>query len=399
MEEARLSQQKLVADLAPLTQTQGGEEAPVAGLHSLWLVNRLVVTATPEVIERLVDREDVEAIRLARAVRLVEPARERGPAPDDAGAGRGKTTYGLAKIRAPQAWSELAINGSGVVVGHLDTGVYARHKDLANKIVKFKDFFGHDQEEAFDGMGHGTHTAGTIVGGNASGKAIGVAPGAKLIVGRIFNAQGVTTDAIVLRAMNWVADPDGDPQTADGPRLVSNSWGGPQESETPGGELWDAVQRWVDLGILPVFAAGNSGPRGKVGTPAAYPHALAVGSTNWFNWASLFSSRGPSRWDGAELTKPDVCAPGSSVESAKDRGGYTTMSGTSMACPHAAGVAALMYQANPNLTVPQAVEIMRSTAKDLGSNGKDNTYGWGLLDAVKAVDRARALATFERASE
>lgn len=387
-QEARASQASLIEHLSH--QNVGATPA-VAEIHPLWLVNRIVVTGTPEALRALEGRSDVKSIRKPVPFKIVRPRQVAGKAPAEMEKG---ATYGLEKLQVPEAWKKFGVSGQGVVVGHLDTGVYSIHPDIEGKVIKFKDFFGSDQTTAFDGGGHGTHTAGTIVGGATSGKAVGVAPNARLIVGRIFNAGGATTDAIILRAMNWVADPDGNPQTADGPRLVSNSWGGETSSQVSGDDLWLASARWAELGILPVFAAGNSGPKGKVGVPGGYPHCLAVGSTNWFSWASYFSSRGPSKWDGVEYTKPDVAAPGSGVYSLKDKGGYTTMDGTSMACPHVAGVAALMYEANPNLKVSQVVDILRGTAKDLGTAGKDNTYGWGLVDAVKAVERAKALAAF-----
>jgi subtilisin family serine protease len=384
MDQARRSQKKLLADLNPLTI--GSDAAAVKEFHSIWIVNRVIVTATREVIDQIAKRSDVVSVRPAQTIPLVKPVATDATAAE----------YGVDKVRAPEVWSKHSIDGSGVLVGHLDTGVYVQHPDLAGKVAKFKDFFGSTASESFDGQGHGTHTAGTIVGGSASGKAIGVAPGAKLIVGRIFNNSGSTTDDVILLAMNWIADPDGNPQTADAPRLVSCSWGGPKSGDTSGGDLWTAAQHWVDLEILPVFAAGNSGPGAKtVGTPGAFPHVLAVGATNATDAIASFSSRGPARWDGTDYIKPDVSAPGSNIKSAKDNGGYTTMSGTSMACPTTAGVVALVIQANPALKVKQLVDIMRSTAKDLGAAGQDNNFGWGLIDAVKAVEKAKSLAAFD----
>ena len=386
MEDAKLSQAKILTDLQPLTL---GGEAEVSELYPLWLVNRIVVTATDDVIAKLSKRSDVASVRLPKTMKLIDAV----AIGNDQAPKFGKYTYGLKNLRVPEAWEKFNVDGSGIVVGHIDTGVCSIHPDLAGKIIKFKDFHGHEHATGFDGNGHGTHTAGTIVGGNAGGKHIGVAPGAKLICGRIFDEGGTTTDAIILRAMNWIADPDGDPNTNDGPRLVSNSWGGEQESEHSGDDLWQAVQHWVDLGILPVFAAGNSGPKGKVGTPGGYPMSFCVGSTNWMNWVSSFSSRGPITWDGVQYIKPDVAAPGSGVESAKDKGGYVTMDGTSMATPHVAGVCALVLQANPALTPAQVVDIVRSTAKDISTPGHDNNTGWGLVDAYRAVEKAKAFKT------
>jgi subtilisin family serine protease len=392
MDEATRSQAHLVAEL----QTLAGQRGPttVSEVHPLWIVNRVIVTATPETIDRITRRPDVAAVQPAQVVRLVRPVDSGGPAAD-----AGAAEYGIVKVRAPEVWSQHGFDGKGVLVGHLDTGADSRHPELKGKIAAFKDFFS-AASESLDGQGHGTHTAGTIAGGALSGKAIGVAPGVRLIVGRIFNNSGETTDAVILKAMNWIADPDGNPGTADAPRLVSCSWGGDKTNDTPGDPLWKAAQHWVDLDILPVFAAGNSGPGPRtVGAPAAFPHCLAIGATNQDDGIAGFSSRGPVKWDGVDHITPDVCAPGSRTVSAKDGGGYTTHSGTSMACPHAAGVVALVLQANPSLKPKQIVDILRSTASKIGGAEPGNTFGWGRIDALKAVEKARALALFTRAGE
>lgn len=388
-DEADRSQANLLEDLKARVGDRG--EVGVLEFHPLWIVNRVIVTATPAEIARIARRPDVVSVRAAKEVHLVQPK--------DAGDAGRPAEYGLAKIRAPEVWAKYAIDGKGVLVGHLDTGIDAGHPDLRGKVAAFKDF-GSTSPSPIDGQGHGTHTAGTIAGGAASGQAIGVAPGARLVVGRIFNNSGSTTDAVILRGMNWIADPDGNPRTADAPRLVSCSWGGQQESTASGGELWAAARHWLDLDILPVFAAGNSGPKERtVGTPGGYPHCFAIGATNSDDGIASFSSRGPIKWDGVDHVKPNVCAPGARIVSAKDGGGYVTHSGTSMACPHAAGVGALMLQANPNLKSTQLVSILCSTATALGGATPSNTFGWGRIDALNAVEKARALAAFERVGE
>jgi subtilisin family serine protease len=266
-------------------------------------------------------------------------------------------------------------------VGHLDTGVFGEHPALAGKILAFKDFTPEAKPEAFDGQGHGSHTAGTIVGGEG----VGVAPAARLIVARVFDTKGGTTTEILLSAMQWVVDPDGNPETKDGPRLVSNSWGSNNSTDKV---FWDVVQSWVDLDILPVFAAGNNGMwGGKVGTPAAFPHSWAVAATTSSDSLAYFSSQGPVAWDGSPLMKPDIAAPGDRIVSCSHNGGMVSNSGTSMACPGVAGVAALMYQADPALTIEQIRLISEETAKDLGTVGKDGKFGSGLIDAYAAVAR------------
>src|SRR5205823_3235257 len=121
-----------------------------------------------------------------------------------------------------------------------------------------------------------------------------------------------------------------------------------------------------------------------VGIPGGYPVAFAAGATDTGDGIASFSSRGPITWDGTELIKPDVSAPGHNVISCKDGGGYRSMSGTSMACPHVSGLVALMVQGNPSLKVDEIETILRESAIDLGAPGNDNDFGRGRIDARKA---------------
>jgi len=178
-------------------------------------------------------------------------------------------------------------------------------------------------------------------------------------------------------------DPDGDPATNDAPRVVNNSWGSANVSDRL---FWDVVANWGKVGIVPVFAAGNNGyDGGKVGVPANFPHAFAVGAIDNNDGLAWFSSTGPAKWDGKTYVKPDVAAPGTGIVSAGHRGGWVKMSGTSMAAPHAAGLFALMLQANPRLPVTDLVRIARETAVDIAPPGPDNQCGAGRIDAWAAV--------------
>ncbi|MBX9768738.1 MAG: S8 family serine peptidase, partial [Bdellovibrionales bacterium] len=249
-----------------------------------------------------------------------------------------------------------------------------------------------------DGHGHGTHVAGTISGQNASGTHIGVAPGVKLIIGRILDDNGSGTWAGILEGMQWIADPDGDPKTDDAPRLVSNSWGGGAASATKNPEdeaLCKATIGWEKLGILPVFAAGNSGPKPKtVLLPGACPNVLTIGATDSADVIASFSSRGPVVWKSGTFVKPDMVAPGVKVKSSIPKGQYAEWSGTSMATPHVAGVAALLYQVKPNMTVTEAKKYLTESAdaKPVNPLDPNNEYGSGRLNALKAVTMAASAA-------
>ena len=185
-------------------------------------------------------------------------------------------------------------------------------------------------------------------------------------------------------------DPDGDPATADYPTVISNSWVSPAATDT-----WflPMVRAWRALGIVPVFAAGNVGGAGTVGSPASYSESVAVGAVADDKTLADFSSQGPITWNdvngegfapGTVVGKPDLVAPGEFVMSSVP-GGYATMSGTSMAAPHVAGAVALLRQADPAMTVDQVIATLKATAHDLGPAGPDNQFGAGLVDVFAAV--------------
>lgn len=346
-----------------------------------WAANAVSAQVDKKMLARLSGRDDIAQITLDRVIMFEEPPRVEEEILDG-----DEWTYGLEKLGVPEVRQAYNLTGEGITVAVLDTGIDASHPDLAGKVVAWKDWAG-DSEEPKDAHGHGTHCAGTIAGGADSGRAIGVAPDAKLVIGRIFGDNGGATLSGILGAMNWVTDPDGDSETNDAPQLVSNSWGGRQGNMEQEQAMWNLVKTWRSLNIVPVFAAGNSGPWPKtIGTPGGYPHSFAVGATNGSDKAAYFSSRGPIKWEDVEYTKPDISAPGVGVLSAKPGGGYQKMSGTSMACPHVAGLIALMLQANPGLSVKEVEDILKQTSVDLGKNGVDNTYGHGRADIKSAID-------------
>jgi subtilisin family serine protease len=373
---------------AASTQDQVADD--VSGpVRRFWLVNALAARATPAEVRALAEDPAVERVDLDAPVRVSDdPATDATPFPD-AGAG----DWGLDAIGARSVWSAYGLTGAGVRVGSIDTGVNAAHPDLAGKVVGWRDFV-NGRAAPYDDNGHGTHTVGTMVGGSAGGSPIGVAPGARVVVAKAMNANGVGAGSNLLAAAQWMTDPDGNPATADYPSVVNNSW-----STGDANDPWfhAMVRQWVALGIVPVFAAGNSGPgAGTVGSPASYPESVAVGAVDQASAVASFSARGPVVWRdldgggpaaGTLLTKPDVVAPGVAITSSVGTG-YLAYSGTSMASPHVAGLVALMRQAAPDLAVASVEDIIRSSARDLGAPGADGTSGAGLVSAPAAVAAA-----------
>ncbi len=365
----------------------------------LWVVNGMLIRTRAKDIAKLANLPGVKAIFHNREIHLIDSA-DRGFVHPRQLEGA-EYTYGLKLMGIDQVREKQPqITGKGVRVGILDTGIDAEHPDLKGKTVGWKDFSGGKKTNPYDDHSHGTHVAGTIAGGQASGTAIGVAPEASLVVGKIFTGGGSTTLDAILQAMQWIADPDGDVNTKDAPRLVSNSWGGggPSSSADPAQDvLCKAVDNWVKAGILPIFANGNSGPRAStVGIPGACPSALGIGATNQSDSVTSFSSRGPAVWKTGSLLKPEISAPGADVVSSVPGGKWKAMSGTSMATPHTAGLATLLFQAVPNALAEDVANVMMKTAKDLGASGNDNDSGAGRIDALKALAPALGNSRTER---
>ena len=381
-------------------ETQGPVRAYLAQEQSLgkvarytpyWIFNGLAVTAQRRVILALAARPDVEIVRADHVRYLPDGWANGGLEYWKIGSPFQPSNlqlpeWNISRVRADRVWDALGIDGDGVVVANMDTGVDFQHPALLTRYRGYdpKGLYNHADNwfcatnEGYtypgDGYGHGTHTMGTIVGGDG----IGVAPGAQWIAVKIFNNSGYAYDSWIHAGFQWLLAPNGDPDLA--PDVVSNSWGS-QDGTT---EVFRPdVQALVTAGIVPIFSAGNSGPGSNtVNSPASFPEAIAVGATDSDDVIAGFSSRGPSPW--GEI-KPEVSAPGVNVRSSVPGGGYSTKSGTSMAAPHVAGIVALMLQANPGLTITQIEQALTSTATPLGSPHPNNDYGWGLVDAYNAV--------------
>jgi len=348
----------------------------------LWLVNAVALQAQPAEILRLARDPAVASIEYDRRVQLLDATSnadsDKPPGLFDRG------DWGLAAIRAPAVWRDYGLDGSGVRVGSIDTGVDADHPDLAGKVVAWRDFV-NGRPAPYDDQGHGTHTIGTMVGGAAGGAPIGVAPGAGVVVAKALDKDGGATLSTLLAAAQWIVDPDENPLTADFPTVVNASWGTPTG---PSGEaLRPLIRRWRDLGIVPVFAAGNTGPRGSVAAPAAYPETLAVGALGPRGRVAAFSSRGAAAGTGMEpkTLKPDLSAPGVEVVSSAPGGAWVSHGGTSMAAPHVAGAVALLRQADPDISADAIETILRRTARDVEPARPDRMSGAGGLDAHAAV--------------
>ncbi|HZI70947.1 MAG TPA: S8 family serine peptidase [Nitrososphaeraceae archaeon] len=289
----------------------------------------------------------------------------------------GSMTWGCQRLGLDKIWSQ-GLTGKGVRVGHLDTGVDAKHEALRGKIKGFIDTDPNTgdiipdprspEDAAYDSDEHGTHTAGTICGGLANGMAIGVAPNCDLFSGLVI--EGGKVEFRVLRGMEWCIE--------NHVRILSMSLG--LRGYTP---VWlEIVRRLRQNGVLPVFAIGNEGP-GTSRSPGNYVEPISVGAMDSNDHVADFSSS--VKFDRQEEPyEPEVVAPGVNVISAKPGGGVQAMDGTSMATPHAAGVAAILFQFQPTATLEQIEKALQDTCRPLTGESKIR-YGYGSIDVQAAM--------------
>ncbi|TDE10097.1 carboxypeptidase regulatory-like domain-containing protein [Jiangella asiatica] len=370
-------------------------DAAATAVTPYWIFNGVAATIDAGTLRALERHPDVASVGLDEVITLEEPIEPEPGEPL-------LPSWSLESINAPDVWGDYGVRGEGVVVGIMDGGADGGHPALAaswrgttgDPASSWYAPTGENYPAPGDGDGHGTHVTGSIVG-TAPGELTGVAPGAQWIAAKIFRDSGSSTESIIHDGFQWMLAPGGDPAAA--PDVVNNSWGSDAGAATT---FWDDVAAWEAAGIVPVFANGNNGPApGTVGSPASFPNAIGIGATDVNDLIAGFSSRGPAVWDGERVRKPQVSAPGHQIRSTWPRqlseDGYNTISGTSMAAPHATGVVALMLSANPDLTIDEIRTVLEETARTephMGELPNDN-YGTGIVDAYAAVTRAAYAGT------
>jgi thermitase len=273
--------------------------------------------------------------------------------------------WGPAKIQADFAWN-TTMGSASIIVAVIDTGVDWSHPDLAPNYVPLGYDWVNNSPDPMDDNGHGTHVSGIIAA--AINNSVGIAglANVRIMAEKVLGKDGSGTSSDVAQGIIHAVN--------SGAKIINLSLGATFPSEV----LYEAVRYAFEHGVLVVASAGNSASSVKE-YPAGYDEVVAVSATTMSDTLASFSNYG--NWI-------DVAAPGVHIYSTMIRDSYVYLSGTSMASPHAAGVAALIWSRFPNMTRDQVWAQLQYTADDLGAPGFDIYYGFGRINAKKAVEQA-----------
>lgn len=400
-EQTRISQGKLLEKLSKKSGDELGQ------LFSYWIVNLMILNASPEVIQEIASSPEVMHVdiiegRFEAHEPIIQDFSAKTATPNGC-------EPGLKAINAPAMW-QLGYTGRGRVGYNYDTGVWPNHPAFKDRFMA--NFYPMDQcwygffSETPNGnvSDHGTHTLGTTAGlDRATNDTIGVAFGSYWIANDFVTSTvaGLPPLVDMIGAFQWALNPDGDVSTThDIPDVINNSWRWYDIGDTVhcGGFIVNLMNAIEAAGIANVFSGGNFGPSN---TTISSPQRINTSKVNTFSVGSVdgnqsfpypisaFSSRGPTQCPGSGSLSihPEVVAPGQNVRSAWGSDSYNTISGTSMAAPHVSGAILLLKEAFPSLSGDVLLDALYSTAVDMGSVGEDNTFGRGLIDVHAAYQQ------------
>ncbi|MBF0370156.1 MAG: S8 family serine peptidase [Magnetococcales bacterium] len=392
--EAGLVAKALERTLQPLTK--GGK---IPSPQRFWSSRAMPLRLMRDELSRLPKEvENIQAIHLNRrlSVPRIMETKALGIETDSILS----STWGLDQMNALAAWGTYGSKGKGVTIGLLDTGVDASHPDLKDKVAHWAEFNSMGEEipgsQPRDSDIHGTHCAGTLVGGNQSGRYIGVAPEAKLAAALVLDGEVGGTDAQVLAGIDWAME--------KGVDVISMSLGALDMDPVTPSTYTEAMLTCLQAGIPVVAAIGNEGEQTS-GAPGSDPFVFAVGATDPQDRVAGFSGGRTqiiyqSNYINPAVlplpySKPELTAPGVSVRSSVPGGGYSFLNGTSMATPHVAGAIALLLSATTIRNKEHGADLaylikdlIMGSLEDMGESGQDHRYGFGRLDILRAIDFA-----------
>ncbi len=380
------SQEPLIREL----QSELGSEINIG--EQFWIKNSFRLSGKPRTIKRIARKKDIKKISRNGGIRMFDslPVELSGPPPVG-------VPVNVTQVVSQRCW-DVGVTGQDIIIGHTDTGVDYNHPALSNSFSGYWFDAVNGGPRPYDDHGHGTHTIGTVLGGDGNGLFpydIGVAPEAKWVGVKVMNQDGKGTYEQCLKGLQYLAELKAEVDI----KVVLGSWSVENRKEDL---FYDISKIFLSLDILPIFAVGNSGPSlGTAEVPANYPTVLAVGAVDQNDQVATFSSRGPApdleAWNLSDFwldttwqfTKPDMSAPGIAVLSSTPDGKYALWNGSSMAAPHVAGAAALLISHDRSLTPYDVYDLLAIGA---GSNFMpDNEVGWGVInvwDSLVVLDPA-----------
>lgn len=390
----------------------------VENIHSNWIANMIACEATQTAINDIASRNDVEIIGFNADKNWIPDGEVGSPVPSTR-----EITQNVTQVNADKVWG-MGYTGLGVVVAVIDTGVNYNHVDVADHLWDGGEEFPHHgydvinhDNDPMDDMGHGSHCAGTVCGDGKAGRQTGMAPDATLMCVKCLDASGNGNATNISDGIQWAVE--------HGCNLFSMSLGIPNSTVSERTLLRHTCENALAAGVVAAIAAGNEGDMpwmypvpnnvrvpgscpppyidpDQAENPGALSCSVCIGAVDYNDNAAYFTSNGPVTWTNTEfgdyaynpgigLIRPDVCAPGVDIISLNyaTNNGYTSMSGTSMATPCAAGVMCLLLSKNINTTPADICRILEETALPK-SETKSNIYGFGRIDALAAIEQIQA---------
>lgn len=331
-------------------------------IHKLDIVNSVSAELPASMLAKLASDPNVRVIELDGKVKALNIPSEAQPVNDPVTSQ--VTPPGITRVGATEVWSQT--RGNGVKVAVVDTGIDKNHPDLAGRVIGGKNFTTNDANDWADGHGHGTHVSGTVAANDNTIGVVGVAPEASLVGVRVLDENGSGTFGDVIAGVNYTVEAKVD--------VANMSLGGTSNLQS----LHDAVKKAHEAGVLIAAAAGNSGDYSSnpPNYPGAYPEVVGVAAVDDKDMRAYFSTY--NKFVG-------LAGPGVNVLSLEKDNKYAKHSGTSMAAPHVAGVAALLKSVFPNLSNTNLKRKLVCNAEDLFPTGRDSWTGHGIVNAKRAL--------------
>lgn len=348
-------------------------------IKSLWVSNSIRITCPVDFIESIYKRNDIRYIQLDSPIYLPALVSKKNLKSKEIQ----KISEGLKLLRVPKLRNSQLIDfkESHLKIGLIDTAFDKNSFNL--KQITSKDFTQNDNsQETF--IDHATYSLGLLIGAKNPKAKTAIVPNAHIYHAKVFHNNNTSTISVVLFALQWLLDPDLNPNTNDFPKVISNSWASLNPDKNLMLPFWEALSTMKKLGVIPVFPAGNSGESQKISLSSGLPHAMSIGSISREGIPSSFSTKAQVEWEGVIYNKPELFAPGENILSIFPNQQYGEITSTTCSSNYVAAIIAIIQEANPKLPPKEIKKILLQTTQRL-SDGK-KSY---IVDAYQAIDLAK----------